>query len=162
MEPSRHKSLAFRKRILLGVAALLILGAGAVRNELLGPVIRAVPIAAPDPLTIRFAVFNPAFKVTVKNLDMVCRPLALSGHGPDGKSWTAHGQDFPLNVDIDVGPRMAFEYTCPIKDTGFAGPVDRVNARIALRYTRFGRSRQAISDMLSWDRASRVWTLASP
>jgi hypothetical protein len=148
--------------MLLGVAALLILGAGAVGNELLGPVIRAVPIAAPDPLTICFAVFNPAFTVTLKNLDMVCRPLRLEGRDRNGKSWTARGQDFPLNVDIDVGPRMAFEYTCPIKDTGFTGTVDRVNARIALHYTRFGRSQQAISDTLSWDRISRTWTLASP
>lgn len=158
MEPPRKK-FAF-KRILLIAAAFLLIAAGAVHNELLGPVINADPIRVDDPLTIRFVLFNPAFTVTLKNVDMACVPLSLSGHGKDGHAWTAHGQSFPLNVDIDVGPRAAFEYTCPIKDTGFPGAVTSVTAEIALRYTRFGRREAATSPMLAWDTASRVWTVA--
>jgi hypothetical protein len=156
MEPPR-KRFAF-KRILLVAAAFLLIAAGAVHNELLGPVIHADPIRADDPLTIRFVLFNPAFTVSLRNVDMNCVPLSLSGH-KDGQAWTAHGQVFPLNVDIDVGPRAAFEYTCPIKDTGFPSRVTNVTAEITIRYTRFGRRDQAVSGILAWDSASRVWTL---
>jgi hypothetical protein len=158
MEPPR-KRFAF-KRILLVVAAFLLIAGGAVHNELLGPVIHAVPIRADDPLTIRFAIFNPAFTVTLKNVDMSCVPLNLSGHGKDGHAWAARAQPFPLNMDIDIGPRMAFEYTCPIKAAALPGSPDNVTAQIAIRYTRFGRRDQAISGTLAWDSASRVWTLA--
>ena len=158
MGPPR-KRFAF-KRILLVAAAFLLIAAGAVHNELLGPVIRADPIRADDPLTIRFVLFNPAFTVTLRNVDLNCVPLSLSGRGKDGRAWTAHGQSFPLNVDVDIGPRAAFEYTCPIKDTGFPGAVTHVTAEIATRYTRFGRRDQAVSGMLAWDSASRVWTVA--
>jgi hypothetical protein len=147
------------KRYILAVVVLIAIAAGAIHNELLGPVIRADPIRADDPLTIRFVLFNPAFTVALKNVDMACVPLSLSGHGKDGHAWTAHGQSFPLNVDIDVGPRMAFEYTCPIKDTGFPGAVTNVTAEIAMRYTRFGRRNQATSGALAWDSTSRVWTV---
>jgi hypothetical protein len=99
MEPPR-KRFAF-KRILLVVAAFLLIAGGAVHNELLGPVIRADPIRADDPLTIRFAIFNPAFTVTLRNVDMSCVPLDLSGHGKDGHAWAARAQPFPLNMDID-------------------------------------------------------------
>jgi hypothetical protein len=148
------------KRYILAVVVLIAIAAGAIHNELLGPVIRADPIRADDPLTIRFVLFNPAFTVALKNVDMACVPLSLSGHGKDGQAWTAHGQSFPLNVDIDVGPRAAFEYTCPIKDTGFPGAVTNVTAEIAMRYTRFGRRDQAVSGILAWDSTSRVWTVA--
>jgi hypothetical protein len=158
MEPPR-KRFAF-KRILLVAAAFLVIAGGAVHNELLGPAIHADPIRADDPLTIRFVLFNPAFTVTLKNVDMNCVPLSLSGHGKDGHAWTAPGQSFPLNVDIDVGPRMAFEYTCPIKAADLPGPVNNVTARIAIRYTRFGRRDQDLSSTLAWDSASRVWTVA--
>jgi hypothetical protein len=158
MEPPR-KRFAF-KRILLVVAAFLLIAGGAIHNELLGPVIRADPIRADDPLTIRFILFNPAFTVTLRNVDMNCVPLSLGGHGKDGRAWTAHAQLFPLNVDMDVGPRGAFEYTCPIKDTGFPGAVTDVTAQIAIRYTRFGRREQVVSGALAWDSASRVWTRA--
>ena len=154
-----HKRFAF-KRILLVAAAFLLLVWGAVHNELLGPVIHADPIRADDPLTIRFVLFNPAFIVTLKNVDMTCVPLSLSGHGKDSRAWTAHAQPFPLNVDIDIGPRAAFEYTCPIKDTGFPGAITNVTAQIAIRYTRFGRRKEATSPTLAWDSASRVWTVA--
>jgi hypothetical protein len=147
------------KRYILAVVVLIAIAAGAIHNELLGPVIRADPIRADDPLTIRFVLFNPAFTVALRNVDMSCVPLSLSGHGKDGRAWTAHGQSFPLNVDIDVGPRAAFEYTCPIKDTGFPGAVTNVTAQIAMRYTRFGRRDQAVSGILAWDSASRVWTV---
>ena len=50
-------------------------------------------------LTIRFAVFNPAFTVTLKNIDMTCMPLALDGHSKDGRSWTAKSANFPLNME---------------------------------------------------------------
>jgi hypothetical protein len=158
MGPPR-KRVAF-KRILLVAAAFLLIAAGAVHNELLGPVIHADPIRADDPLTIRFVLFNPAFTATLRNVDMICVPQSLSGHGKDGRAWTAHAQPFPLNVDIDVGPRMAFEYTCPIEDTGFPGVVTNVTAQIAIRYTRFGRREQAMSGTLAWDSVSRVWTVA--
>jgi hypothetical protein len=147
------------KRYILAVVVLIAIAAGAIHNELLGPVIRADPIRADDPLTIRFVLFNPAFTVALRNVDMSCVPLSLSGHGKDGRAWTAHGQSFPLNVDIDVGPRAAFEYTCPIKDTGFPGAVTNVTAQIAMRYTRFGRRDQAVSGILAWDSTSRVWTV---
>jgi len=147
------------KRYILAVVVLIAIAAGAIHNELLGPVIRADPIRADDPLTIRFVLFNPAFTVTLKNVDMNCVPLSLSGHGKNGHAWTAHGQSFPLNVDIDVGPRAAFEYTCPIK-SAIEGSVDNVRAQIAIRYTRFGRRDQAVSGALIWDSASRVWTVA--
>jgi len=158
MEQSR-KRFAF-KRILLVAAAFLLVAGGAIHNELLGPVIRADPIRADDPLTIRFAIFNPAFTVTLRNVDMNCVPLSLSGHDKDGRAWTARGQPFPLNVDIDIGPRMAFEYTCPIKSGPLPGAVDNVTAQIAIRYTRLGRRDQTVSGALAWDSASRVWTVA--
>jgi hypothetical protein len=158
MGPPR-KRFAF-KRILLVAAAFLLIAAGAVHNELLGPVIHADPIRADDPLTIRFVLFNPAFTVSLRNVDMNCMPLSLSGHGKGGRAWAAHAQPFPLNVDIDVGPRAAFEYTCSIKDTGFPGKVTNVTAEIAIRYTRFGRRDQAVSGILAWDSASRVWAMA--
>ena len=156
MGPSKQ----YWKRYVLAAAAVLAIAAGAVHNELLGPVIHADPIRADDPLTIRFVLFNPAFTVTLRNVDMNCVPLSIGGHGKDGRAWTAHGQVFPLNVDIDIGPRAAFEYTCPIKDTGFPGAVTNVTAEIAIRYTRFGRRDQATSQPLAWDSASRVWTVA--
>jgi hypothetical protein len=151
----RHRKIY----LVAGLVAAMIV-AGAIHNELLGPVIRADPIRADDPLTIRFAVFNPAFTLTLRNVDMTCLPQALIGHGKDGHAWKAPGQAFPLNVDLDVPPRMAFEYTCPIQDTGFPGPVDTASARIAIRYTRLGQRHQAISRTLDWDASSRVWTLA--
>src|ERR1700744_2077918 len=109
MGPPR-KRFAF-KRILLVAAAFLLIAGGAIHNELLGPVIHADPIRADDPLTIRFVLFNPAFTVTLKNVDMTCVPLSLSGRSKDGRAWTARGQSFPLNMDVDVLPRGAFEYT---------------------------------------------------
>ncbi|HEX4371002.1 MAG TPA: hypothetical protein VH019_06620 [Rhizomicrobium sp.] len=148
------------KRYIFGAAIVIALAAGAIHNELLGPVIHADPIRADDPLTIRFVLFNPAFTVTLRNVDMNCVPLSLNGRGKDGRAWTAHGQPFPLNVDIDIGPRAAFEYTCPIQDSGFPGAVTTVMAQIAIRYTRFGRRDQATSGTLAWDSASRVWTVA--
>lgn len=159
MGPPR-KRFAFKQRYLLVAAALVALAGGAIHNELLGPVIRAVPIRADDPLTIRFAVFNPAFTVTLRNVDMICEPQSLMGRRKNGGSWKAQGQAFPLDVNLDIPPRMAFEYTCPIDDTGFPGPVDTVNARIALRYTRFGVRERAMSRSLDWNSTSRVWTLA--
>jgi hypothetical protein len=149
----------YRKRCIFAAALVVALAAGAVHNELLGPVIHADPIRANDPLTIRFVLFNPAFTVTLRNVDMSCVPLSLNGHGKNG-AWTAHGQPFPLDMDIDIGPRMAFEYTCPIEDTGFPGAVTNVTAQIAIRYTRFGRRDRAMSSTLAWDSASRVWTMA--
>ena len=145
------------KLVWIVAIAMVAVAAGAAHNELLGPVIRADPIRADDPLTVRFVVFNPAFAITLHNVDMTCLPLSLSGHGRDGRTWNARGEDFPLNVDVDVGPRMRFEYTCPIANTGFAGPVARVTAKIAIAYTRFGHRAQAMSGMLTWDSASRVW-----
>jgi len=141
------------------LAAIVVIAviAGAAHNELLGPVIRADPIPADDPLTIRFVLFNPAFTVTLRNVDMTCLPQSLSGYAKDGRAWIARGENFPLNVDLDVGPRMRYEYTCPINDAGFAGPVRRVTAKIAIAYTRFGRRAHAMSGMLTWDSASRVW-----
>src|SRR5665213_1739596 len=147
------------KRYILAVVVLIAIAAGAIHNELLGPVIRADPIRADDPLTIRFVLFNPAFTVTLRNVDMSCVPLSLNGHGKDGRALTARAQPFPLNVDIDIGPCMAFEYTCPIK-SAIEGSVDKVRAQIAIRYTRFGRRDQAVSGALIWDSASRVWTVA--
>jgi len=155
MGPSKQ----YWKRYIFAAAVVIAIAAGAVHNELLGPVIRAVPIRADDPLTIRFAIFNPAFTVTLKNVDMSCVPLSLNGHGKNG-AWTARAQNFPLNMDIDIGPRMAFEYTCPIKATDLPGPVDSVTAQIAIRYTRFGHRDRAVSGALAWDSASRVWTMA--
>ncbi|HUO01703.1 MAG TPA: hypothetical protein VMU31_02915 [Rhizomicrobium sp.] len=139
---------------------LILVAAGAVHNELLGPVIRAVPIRADDPLTVRFAVFNPAFTVTLKNVDMTCMPLTLAGRGRNGQAWTAQGRPFPLNVDLDVGPRQAFEYTCPIDTAASPDSLDHVTADIAVRYTRFGRRERMISGTLNWGSASRVWTMA--
>jgi hypothetical protein len=146
------------KAILLVAAAFILLAGGAIHNEFLGPVIRADPIRADDPLTIRFVLFNPAFTVALKNVDMICVPLSLKGHGKDGRAWTAQGQAFPLNMDIDVGPRMRFEYTCPITAT-LPGQPDSVTAQIAVRYTRLGRRSHALSGTLAWDSASRVWTM---
>ena len=148
------------KRYILAAAVVIVVAAGAIHNELLGPVIRADPIRADDPLTIRFVLFNPAFTVTLRNVDMNCVPLSLDGRGKSGHPWTARAQNFPLDVDIDIGPRMAFEYTCPIKSGPLPGAVDNVTAQIAIRYTRFGRRGQAISSTLAWDSASRVWTVA--
>jgi hypothetical protein len=156
MGPSKQ----YWKRYIFAAAVAIAIAAGAIHNELLGPVFRADPIRADDPLTIRFAIFNPAFTVTLRNVDMNCVPLSLSGHGKDGRAWTAHGQVFPLNVDIDIGPRAAFEYTCPIKASGFPGVVTDVTAQIAIRYTRLGRRDRAVSGALAWDSASRVWTVA--
>lgn len=158
MGPPR-KRFAFKKRTLLVAAVLILIVAGAIHNEFLGPVIRAVPVRADDPLTIRFAIFNPAFTVTLKNVDMICVPLALKGHDKNGQAWTAKGASFPLDMDLDIGPRMAFEYTCPIK-AALSGAPDTVTARIATHYTRFGRREESVSGTLAWDSASRVWTLA--
>lgn len=158
MEPGPHKKTS--KKSILILAALIAVVAGAVHNELLGPRIRAVPIRADDPMTVRFAIFNPAFTVTLKDVDMTCVPLTIQGHGKDGRAWTAKGQPFPLDVDIDLGPRMAFEYTCPINDN-VSGKVDKMEVQVAVRYTRFGRRNQKLSQSLAWDSASRVWTLSA-
>ena len=148
----------FKKRTLVIAAFLVLAAAGAVRNELLGAVIRAVPTRADDPLlTIRFAVFNPAFTVTLRDVDMTCIPLSLSGHDKAGHAWTMKAAPFPLNVNMDVGPRMAFEYTCPI-EVKTPAPPQSVTVEIDTRFTRFGRRQRGASGMLAWDSASRVWT----
>ena len=133
--------------------ASIAVASGAVRNELLGPRIRAVPLPSADPFTLRFAVFNPAFTVLLKNIDMTCVPLDVQGRG-----WTADAPSFALDVDIDLGPRAEFEYTCPIKSSDAKGPVNRVEAKVAVQYTRFGQRKRAVSGTLAWDAASRVWT----
>ena len=142
-----------------GIAVLVML-AGAVRNELLGPRIRAFPIRTDDPFTIRFGIFNPAFTLTFRDIDMTCLPLRIEGHGKDGRAWDATGQPFPLNVSVDLGPRMAYEYTCPIKSSAAPGRVTHVEAKIAIRYTRFGHRAQSMSGALDWDSGTRAWTVA--
>jgi hypothetical protein len=148
----------FRK--IYWLAIIVVIAVGAVRNELLGPRIHAVPRRNDDPFTIRFAVFNPAFTLTFRDLDMTCLPLRIEGHGKDGRAWNAAGQPFPLNVNVDLGPRMAYEYTCPIKSKASPEAVNRVEAQIATRYTRFGHRAQATPATLDWDSASRAWTVA--
>ena len=143
---------------IVAIAALVML-AGAVRNELLGPRIRAVPIRNDDPFTIRFAIFNPAFALTFRNVDMTCQPLRIEGHDKEGRAWEAAAAPFPLNVDIDLRPRMAFEYTCPVTSSAAPQAVTRVEAQIAIRYTRFGHRAQAMPATLAWDSASRAWTV---
>jgi hypothetical protein len=107
---------------------------------------------------LRFAIVNTAFTVTAKDVDITCLPARLEGHGADGRRWTAQGMAFPLNVAIDLPPRASFEYTCPIETT--AGPPDKVEADIEVRYTRFGRRAQFRAGPMSWDASSRVWMLA--
>ncbi|HKD47976.1 MAG TPA: hypothetical protein VKB67_09835 [Rhizomicrobium sp.] len=138
---------------LVAAAAVIAVAGGAVHNELLGPRVRSVALPSADPFTLRFAVFNPAFTVTLKNIDMACIPLGVYGNG-----WMAKAQPFPLNVDIDLGPRAEFEYTCPIASSNVKGPVKRVEAKVAIQYARFGQRRRAMSGTLAWDSASRVWT----
>lgn len=157
MAPGVRK-ITFKKSTLIVLAALIAIAAGAVHNEMLGPRVRADPIRADDPLTMRFAIFNPAFTVSLKNIDMTCVPLSIEGHDRSGHAWTAKAQSFPLDVDIDLGPRMAFEYTCPLAATP-ARQIDRVRAQVAVRYTRFGHRDETVSGTLAWDAASRVWTL---
>jgi hypothetical protein len=147
----------FRATYGLAAIAAIAVMAGAVRNELLGPRIRAVPLASADPFTLRFEVSNPAFTVSVKDIDMTCLPLTIAGHDGEGRAWTAKGEPFPLDMDVDLGPRMAFEYTCPFKSSA-KDRVDQVEAKVAVRYTRFGRREQAMSGTLAWDSATRVWT----
>jgi hypothetical protein len=146
----------FRPIYLFGIAALAIIAAGAIRNELLGPLIRPVPVMSNDPLTLPFTVFNPAFLVTLKDIDMTCENFRLLGRAPS--PWSAGAEPFPLDVDIDLGPRMAFEYTCPIKSRGIKRAVDKVDARVGVRYTRFGRREKNQSAILTWDSISKVWT----
>lgn len=150
-------SFGFRPLTFFGIAALVLIAGGALRNEWLGPQIRPVPVMSSDPLTLRFTIVNPAFLVRLKDIDMTCKPLRVGGHGARG-AWTAEAQDFPLDVDIDLGPRMAFEYTCPFKSAGIRGPIDRVEAEVALRYTRFGRREESRSAVMSWNSLTRVWT----
>src|SRR5581483_656727 len=127
----------FSKIAWIATIAALVMLAGAIRNELLGPRIRAFPIRTDDPFTIRFAVFNPAFLLTFRDIDMTCRPLRLEGHGKDGRAWTATAKSFPLNVGIDLGPRMAYDYTCPIETGIPPEQVNHVEVQIATRYSRF-------------------------
>ncbi|HWF63552.1 MAG TPA: hypothetical protein VN685_02950 [Rhizomicrobium sp.] len=150
----------FRKIHWLAIIAVIAVAAGAVRNELLGPRIHAVPRRNDDPFTIRFAVFNPAFTLTFRDIDMTCLPRRIEGHGKDGRAWDAAGQPFPLNVSIDLAPRMAYEYTCPIKSSASPQQVSRVEVQIITRYTRFGHRAQAKPVTLDWDSASRAWTVA--
>lgn len=145
-------------RTLLVAAIALAVVAGAIHNELQGLQIRAVPRPGADPLSLRFAIVNPAFTVTAKDVDITCLSARLTGHGGDGRRWTARAAPFPLNVNIDLTPRAAFEYTCPIETT--AGPPDRVEAGIEVRYTRFGHRKQFRAGPMMWNASSRVWMLA--
>ena len=148
------------KIVWLAAIAVLVMLGGAVRNELLGPGIRAFPIRTDDPFTIRFGIVNPAFTLTFRDVDMTCLPLRIEGKSKDGRVWEATGQPFPLNVSVDLGPRMAYYYTCPIKSSAQPALVSHVEVKIAIRYTRFGHRAQSMSNMLDWDSGTRAWTVA--
>jgi hypothetical protein len=140
------------------LAAIVVIGA--LYNEARPPAIHAISMPHDDPGTLRFVISNPAFTITVKDVDLTCVPLESQTHtSKDGKP--AHAAPFVLNVDVDLPPRGAFEYTCPIKTEDFADAPGTLDAKIGVKYTKFGHRAQSWSDALTWDPASRVWTEAN-
>lgn len=149
-------------RSLIAAAVLAIATGAVIHNELQPPAIATVPVTGDDPLTLRFSVSNPALVVAARNVDFVCLPLSVRGRGADGQTIVTRADPFPMKMDIDLGPGASFQYTCPIKGETLPAKVDRMTARVAVSYTRFGHRTETMSGLLSWDSQSRVWTQSSP
>jgi hypothetical protein len=147
-----------RKPVLL--AALIVVAGAAAANEFAAPRIEAVPVPGDPPLTLRFAVSNPGWLLSIQNIDFSCVPDQVKGRDATGKAVRVHGAPFPLNVGIDLGPRDSFQYTCPIQGPHLPGQVDRIEAHVEMSYTRFGRRSEAHSAELIWNSQSKIWTAA--
>jgi len=145
--------------LLFAVIPLAVLGAAA-GNEFAAPAIAGVPVPGDDPLTLRFAVSNRGFITTINDIDFTCVPDQVTGRDANGKAVRVHGAPFPLNVDIDLGPRASFQYTCPIQGPNLPAQVSRIEAHVEMRYTRFGQVSEAHSAELIWDSQSKVWLAA--
>ena len=148
-----------RKPVLLaGFALLLVVGAAAA-NEFAAPRIEAVPVPGDAPLTLRFAVSNRGWLLSIQDIDFTCVPDQVTGRDAVGNAVRVHGAPFPLNVGIDLGPHDSFQYTCPIQGQHLPAKVERIEAHVEMGYTRFGR-RSAHSAELIWDDQSKIWTAA--
>ena len=150
-----------RKLVLLAVLALLAIAGAAAANEFAAPLILGVPVPGDDPLTLRFSVSNRGWLFAIHDIDFTCVPDQVKGQGADGKTLRVHGAPFPMNVDVDLGPRGSFQYTCPIQGPHLPARVDRIEAHVEMRYTRFGRRNEAHSAELIWDSRSRIWVKAA-
>jgi hypothetical protein len=146
-----------RPRTLAGILVVIVVMGGALYNETLPPQIHSIPVPGDGPFTLRFSVSNPAFTTTMKDMDFTCVPLELHGRSPKGEKLTLRADPFALNVDIDLPPRAAFQYTCPIRNAGLAASIDSVDAKVSAAYTRFGHRSLIWSGELTWDSASRIW-----
>ncbi|HXR94323.1 MAG TPA: hypothetical protein VN718_00485 [Rhizomicrobium sp.] len=152
---------ASRKWWFLLAAILLVFAGGMAANEFAAPLVRGVPVPGDDPFTLRFAVSNRGWLLALHDVDFTCVPDQVKGRSADGKNVRVHGAPFPLNVDVDLGPRDAFQYTCPIQGPHLPAQVDHIEAHVEMAYTRFGRRSEAHSAELIWDSRSKVWIAAS-
>jgi hypothetical protein len=149
-----------RTILLLTATALALILAAAMANELSAPAIDSVPVPGDAPLTLRFAVVNHAYLAAIHDIDFTCVPDQVKGRDAGGAAVRVHGVPFPMNVDIDLGPRASFQYTCPIQGPHLPAEVDRIEAHVELAYTSLGRRLHAHSAELIWDGQSRIWTKA--
>ena len=148
-----------RWRLLLA-AVLLVIAGGATANEFAAPLITSVPLSGDETLTLRFAVANRGWLFTIHDVDFTCVPDQVTGRDATGGVVKVHGVAFPLNVDIDLGPRASFQYTCPIQGPHLPTEVEHIIAHVEMAYTRFGRRSEAHSAELIWDGQSKIWTAA--
>ena len=154
-------SRSIRTGRLAGILAAALVIGGALYNESRPPSLHSIAMPGDDPFTLRFAISNPAFTITMKDVDLSCVPMEARGHPTkDGKP-ALHATPFALNVDVDLPPRGAYEYTCPIRIEGAADATGTLDAKIGATYTRLGYRAKTWSRELSWDAASRTWTEAT-
>ena len=153
--------MAFSRKWLLPAALVLIaaLGAGAA-GEFAPPRIQAVPVPGDEPLTLRFAVSNRGFLRTFGDMDFTCVADSVTGRDAKGVRVTARGTSFPLNVNIDLGPRESFQYTCPIRGAHLPVQVDHIEAHVEAAYDSYGARANAHSPEFLWDAQSKAWVTA--
>ena len=150
-----------RKPAFLLILALVLVAGGAAVTEFAPPEIKSVPVPGDEPLTLRFAVSNRGHLLTLRDVDFTCVPDQVKGRDATGAPVRVHGAPFPMNVDIDLGPRASYQYTCPIRGPHLPRQVDRIEAHVEMSYTSLGRRAEAHSGELIWDSQSKVWTAAA-
>ena len=149
-----------RKLVFLAIIVLLAVAGGAAANEFAAPQVADVPVPGDDPLTLRFSVSNRGWLLGIQDVDFTCVPDQVRGRGADGKKIHVHGTPFPMNVDVDLGPRESFQYTCPIQGPHLPAEIDHIEAHVEMGYSRFGRRAHAHSGELIWDSQSKIWLKA--
>jgi hypothetical protein len=149
-----------RKGFFLAAVIGIALAGGAALNELAPPHIESVPVPGDEPLTLRFSVSNRGHLLTLRDVDFTCVPDQVKGRDAQGQAVRVHGAPFPMNVNIDLGPGAAFQYTCPIKGPHLPEQVDRIEAHVEMSYTSSGRRSEAHSAELIWNSQSKVWVEA--